>query len=393
MSRGAQFASPSNVLEHSSTVMQLSRSKRALAKGKKIWIDLDNSPHVPFFLPIIEALRKRGCTVVLTARDSYQVCELLKLHQISCKIIGRHWGKHRIFKMIGTLIRSLLLVPPIRSERPALAVSHGSRGQLFCSIFLRIPNLLIYDYEHTAGTGFLHPDWVLAPEAISNSRHHSVKNPALKYPGLKEDVYVLQFKPDPSIRPLLTLSENDIIVTLRPPAIEAHYHNPESEFLFDAVMERLTHHPDTKIVLLPRNAKQDVALRKRWGDWIRDRKIVIPEGAIDGLNLIWFSDLVISGGGTMNREAAALSVPVYSIFRGRIGAVDRYLAQQGRLTLIETVADVHQKIMLIHRIRPERPDLGQRLALQAIVDHIVMIVEAETAERNSRTAAGNSAVS
>jgi len=42
----------------------------------KIWIDLDNTPHVPFFKPIIRELEKRGHEVVLTARDAFQVCEL-----------------------------------------------------------------------------------------------------------------------------------------------------------------------------------------------------------------------------------------------------------------------------------------------------------------------------
>lgn len=343
-----------------------------------IWIDLDNSPHVPFFIPIIDELETKGYRVVLTARDSYQVCELLKLHHISCKVVGRHWGKNRGLKFLGTVVRAMRLIPLIASERPDLAAAHGSRGQFLCSRILRIPYLLIYDYEHSTHTGFLHPDWVLSPEFIPGSPHRSLTNPSLKYPGLKEDVYVPGFIPNPALRRELGLNSDEIVVTVRPPATEAHYHNPESETLFDAAMSLLTGHPDTRVVLLPRNERQNALLCEQYRTWLDSGKVIVPGRAVNGLDLIWFSDVVISGGGTMNREAAALGVPVYSIFRGKIGAVDRYLADRGRLTLIESVNDVRTKIALVRRIRPHRPDTNERPALRAIVDSIAAIVESKS---------------
>src|SRR5579862_2659285 len=114
---------------------------------KTIWIDLDNSPHVPFFLPIIDELRKRGHNVVLTAKDSYQVRDLIALHGISCRVIGSHWGKNRALKVIGTCVRSVQLLPFLLRERPDLAVSHGSRAQLLASVALGIRKLVILDYE------------------------------------------------------------------------------------------------------------------------------------------------------------------------------------------------------------------------------------------------------
>src|ERR1700690_3762403 len=138
--------------------------------GKTIWIDLDNSPHVPFFLPIIEQLRQRGYEVILTARNSYQVCELLELHNLSCTVIGKHWGKNRILKTLGTCLRAARLVPKVLKRRPDLAVSHGSRSQFLTCVLLRIPTVTIYDYEFTAGwRGFLRPDWTFAPEYIPDS--------------------------------------------------------------------------------------------------------------------------------------------------------------------------------------------------------------------------------
>jgi predicted glycosyltransferase len=172
------------------------------------------------------------------------------------------------------------------------------------------------------------------------------------------------------VRKQLNFDEHDVVVTVRPPAVEAHYHNPEAEVLLDAALNFLTQAPEVRVILLPRNESQARTLRETWKKWIGNRKIVIPEHAVDGINLIWFSDLVVSGGGTMNREAAALGVPVYSIFRGKIGAVDRHLQQEGRLILIESVEDIREKIVLRQRRKNEQNICDERPALQAIVDGI-----------------------
>src|SRR3989442_6316749 len=120
---------------------------RHISRRKKIWIDLDNSPHVPFFRPIIEELQKRGYRIILTARDSYQVCELLRFHHLSCKVVGRHWGKHRILKMVGTCLRAAQLLSLIMKQKPDLAVSHGSRSQILSTLIAGLPGIMIVDYE------------------------------------------------------------------------------------------------------------------------------------------------------------------------------------------------------------------------------------------------------
>ena len=164
------------------------------------------------------------------------------------------------------------------------------------------------------------------------------------------------------------------VPTMRPPAEEAHYHCPLSDELFRAAMDHLSRQSQLKIVILPRNHAQGERIRQMWPKLFETDKAMIPSHAEDGLNLIWHSDLVISGGGTMNREAAALGVPVYSIFGGTIGAVDRYLADTGRLTLLAAASDV-SKIELVRRAPRTGPDTCERAALSAIVDHIVMVSE------------------
>jgi uncharacterized protein len=363
------------VQNHKSTLAY--RTAHPRVATRKIWIDIDNSPHVPFFLPIIEELEKHGVELLLTARNMYQVCELLRFFDLSCKVIGGHYGKNRLLKILCNCLRAIQLLPLVARRRPDLALSHGSRAQVLVGKLLGVPTIMMHDYEHSTKTGFVEPDWILMPDVIPDGVMTRRTTGVLKYPGLKEDVYVPRFRPDRSILAKLGLVADDLVVTLRPPATEAHYHNPQAEGLLAEAVRFVTDEPRARAVVVPRNAKQRHSLQSDWADLIATGRVVIPEGPVDGLNLIWFSDLVISGGGTMNREAAVLGVPVYSIFRGKIGAVDRHLAEKGQLVLIENSLDVHTKIRLTRWNRPAIPDDRSRPALRSIVSSVMAILDAK----------------
>jgi predicted glycosyltransferase len=352
----------------------------------KIWIDFDNSPHIPLFSPIIGELEKRGHSVILTARNAYQVAELADLFGLNCKMIGRHYGKNKFLKVFGVCFRALQLVPVMLNEKPDLALSHGSRGQLLASFLLGIPTMVMLDYEHSSqGLMWLKPSWVIVPEMMSDEAIKHNRKRVLRYRGIKEDVYVPRFAPDPTIKTQLGLAESDLLVTIRPPASEAHYHQAESDELFEALVKHLSNQPDIKMVVLPRNGRQEHIIRETWAGLISEGKLIIPKHVVDGLNLIWHSDLVVSGGGTMNREAAALRVPVYSIFRGKIGSVDRYLADRGRLVLVETVEDVKNKIKLARWPRAERPESTDRFAMQDILEKVTSVLTGSFSVRQQET--------
>lgn len=351
--------------------------------NKKIWIDLENSPHVPFFHPIIEELERRGCEVVLTARDCFQVCELADMAGFKYRKIGHHYGKHRIAKVAGLGIRVLQMAPLILREKPALGVSHGSRSMIALSAMLGIPSITITDYEYADHRlanllGSAKKKWVMTPAVVPPDIFKKDGMPLdhiLQYPGIKEDVYTPFFQPDPSLMGILGLEPDDIVVTIRPPATEAHYHNPESEKLLAEVFQLLGRNPRVKMVLLPRTPRQEADLRQAHANLFAAERIIVPKHAVDGLDLIWYSDVVISGGGTMNREAAALGVPVYSLFRGTMGAVDKHLAMTGRLVLLESVQDVHDKLKLVPRNKSFVPGAKQRGTLDAVINHIMAILE------------------
>ena len=358
------------------------KSARKPSGSRKVWIDLDNSPHVPFFAPIIEELEKRGYSILLTSRDCFQVCELADLFNLRCQVVGRHYGKSKILKVAGMVLRALQMVPIALREKPTLAISHGSRAQLLCGTLIGIPCITVFDYEFARGPVFLRSDnWAMVPDVISvDSVITHRKDRIVQYPGIKEDVYVPRFKPDYRLRAQLGVDEKNVVATLRPPAEEAHYHNPESDKLFRAVVEFMAADANVRMIVLPRNHKQGDSIRQRWPELFAAKRMIIPEHVVDGLNLIWNSDLVVSGGGTMNREAAALHVPVYSVFRGKTGAVDRYLAENGRLVLLENVEDVN-KISLRCRERHSTVGDNSSAALETIVNQVVRLVESKNEER------------
>ena len=347
---------------------------RIKQKNKKIWIDLDNTPHIPFFKPIIDELSSRGYEYFLTARDAYQVLDMADSYGLKYKKVGHHYGKNKFLKVWGTLYRSLLMIPAVMKNKPMVAVSHGSRTQIIVSQLLGIPSLVLIDYEHAQGLVVINPSYLMTPDVIPTDSFKMPPRCISQYPGIKEDVYVVSYKPNPAIINELKIDESKIVVTIRPPATEAHYFCQASEDLFEASMKHLLQKEDIQMVLLPRNRNQDDFIRRTWETPVKLGKIIIPDHAVNGLDLMWYSDLVISGGGTMNREAAALGVPVYSIFRGTIGAVDHYLSQQGRLVLLEQPSDLQSKLKLIRRDKTRSLEKKDRSALNAIVDKIENIL-------------------
>jgi predicted glycosyltransferase len=353
--------------------------------SRKVWIDLENSPHIPFFVPIIAELEARGCEVVLTARDCFQVCELADMAGLKYLKIGHHYGKNPVAKVLGLGVRVLQMAPFVLREKPVISVSHGSRSLALLSSLLGIPSITIADYEYadhrlTSLIGSAQKKWFMTPEVIPSDifeKSGTRKDHVLHYPGIKEDVYTPFFQPNPAVKETLGLSSADVVVTIRPPATEAHYHNPESEKLLLAVFQLLRDRPEIKTVLLPRTRKQEAELRQVMPDLFTSGKVVVPKNAVDGLDLIWYSDVVISGGGTMNREAAALGIPVYSLFRGTMGAVDKHLAETGKLVLLQSEQDVREKLKLVPRNKEFGFRPTQRATLDSVVNHISAVMAKE----------------
>ncbi len=311
----------------------------------KVWIDLDNSPHVLFFVPIIRALERDGMEVLVTARDFSQTQELAMAQGLDFETIGEHRTHHHFAtRVVGTVRRAGQLANYVRKKRPDVAISHGSRGLVLAAWMLGIPSMTLYDYEFISSRVFNQlSSRILAPSVVNPEtlRQRGLDlHKFTPYPGLKEEVYVYDFQPERSVLTQLNLDQQRVIITVRPPAEWAHYHDEKSGLLFRTLVERLRSEESAQVVVLPRTLQQMKNLVVKYG--MASKPFQIVEHAIDGLSLIWYSDAVFSGGGTMVREAALLGADVYSIFAGKPGSADQALASSGRLKLISEVSEIHR---------------------------------------------------
>ncbi len=341
---------------------------------KAIWIDVDNSPHVPLFAPLIKFYRDSGVEVVLTARNHAQTIELLENAGFggTFEIIGKHYGKNKFNKIRGLLVRAKELFSFIKNRKNIkVAVSHGSRSMVLTARWLRIPIISMYDYEFTETTIFNRfSDKVLVPEQIPEKILDEINLPASKrvqYQGLKEELYLNYFQPNQSFwhdftaTNNLTISNEKVLIALRPPATTANYHNAESEVLLSELLRYFLSDEKTFTVILPRTGEQKSEIEQLIKTLKLDAsRCFLIEKAINGLDLATSVDLLVSGGGTMNREAVLLGTPVYSIFAGKQGALDAAMEKNGLITFIRKSADI-SKIKLEKKISAEKSALTDRV--------------------------------
>ncbi len=299
----------------------------------RVWIDLTNSPHVLVMRPVIDALRRRGAHVEVTARDFAQTLGLLERFRIDHTAIGRHRGGHVAAKALGLASRSAALVRWAKGRRLDLALGHGSNDVSVAAKLLRIPSVTSFDYEfakvqHSINCRLARR--IVVPEAIPAERlapYGATADKLRRYAGLKEEYYLADFEPDPKVLGELGLDPALPLAVVRTPPAVSLYHRFEAP-VFTQVLERLR---GQQVVVLPRTESQ----RAELGGFI------VPERAIDAQSLIAFADVVISAGGTMNREAVALGTPVWTTFEGRLGAVDERLIAEGRLRRLTRAEDVN----------------------------------------------------
>ncbi|MEJ7824130.1 MAG: DUF354 domain-containing protein [Solirubrobacteraceae bacterium] len=299
----------------------------------RIWVDLTNSPHVLVLRPIVAALRAQGHEVQITARDFAQTLGLLARFDIEHTVVGHHRGGRLAAKGVGLLSRSAALARWARGRRFDLALGHGSNDVTVAARLLRIGCATMFDYEwatvqHTVNCRLART--VVVPEAIPPQRlaRYGATGKIAAYEGLKEEYYLADFEPDPAVLSELGLDPAKPIAIVRTPPAVSLYHRFENDVL-GGVLSRLE---GGQTVVLPRTPQQRAELA--------GRAFVVPERAIDAQSLIAYADLVVSAGGTMNREAVALGTPVWTTFQGRLGAVDEQLIAEGRLRVLERADDV-----------------------------------------------------
>jgi uncharacterized protein len=297
----------------------------------RIWIDLTAPAHPVVFRPIVERLRAAGHEVDVTARDYAQTLALAGRLGLEHHAVGAHGGAKRTRKLGALVQRSFALWRWARGRGFDLAAAHGSNDLAVVARALKIPAVDMFDYEwatlqHTVGCRPARR--VMTPDAIppERLRRYGVTGPKLaQFPGLKEEYYLADFEPDRSVLGDLGLDPARVLVAVRPPPDVSLYHRKANR-LFPQVLDHIGRDPGVQAVVVPRTAQQ-----RRFLQWLNLPSLVVPEEAVDGQSLVALVDVVVSAGGTMNREAVALGTPVYTTYGGRLGGVDEALIREGRL--------------------------------------------------------------
>lgn len=314
----------------------------------KIWIDLENAPHILFFSPIIKGLHAKGFETVVTARNLGQTLDMARLKNLTVHPIGEHYeGNNKLRKISSVIGRSLSLVWFIlRQGNVKLAAAHSSRSLTIAAKLLGIPSVNMMDYEAPNLSIFNLSTKILVPEALEleGILKQGIDRKRIEtYPALKEAQYIGDFTPEPDFLERLGIAPEKVLIAVRPPATLAHYHNPEGDALFLGLLEYLAPF-EAAVVLVTARYRVQAEEVKRFVETLRQKKnlraeIRVLEKPIDGLNLMWIADAVVSGGGTMNREAALIGTPAYTIFKGTPPSVESELVRTGRIVRIETASD------------------------------------------------------
>ena len=339
----------------------------------KVWVDCTAAAHPLVLRPIIERLSAEGHEVEVTARRYGQTEGVLERLGIPFTSVGAHGGASTLGKAGALAGRSRKLWRWARDREFDLALAHGSVDIAVVAQLLRIPLVQMNDYEHAGlqrRISFRAARLVIAPDAIpveAMEQAGASEDRLFRYPGLKEDYYLADLVPDEAVLDELGLDPGDLIAVVRPAPETSEYHaaNP----LYDAVVDRLAD-TDAATVVIPRTDAQAERLRSRGAKPRTDdgSGLIVPERAIDAQSLIAYADVVVSAGGTMNREAVALGAPVYTIFSGTMGAVDEGLIAEGRLRPLAGAGEIE----LVKRkpsrgaVNPRDPQLLADAAVSAL---------------------------
>lgn len=293
----------------------------------RIWVDLSNSPHVALFGPILEHLAAQGDDVLLSARDHAQTLGLAQSRWPHVVVVGGPSPAGRAAKAATIARRTAALARFAAGRRIDVALSHGSYAQIAAARSLGIPVLTMMDYEFQPANhlSFRLAQRVIVPEAFPEAalRQFGAAHKTIRYAGYKEELYLAGFEPDAAVISDLGLDPANVIVVLRPPPDGSLYHR-EQNLRFEEVARGVVSAPGVQAVLLTRTADRAI-----WSE--RMPQLIVPDAPVDGPSLVALADLTIGAGGTMNRESALLGTPTYTVFGGRLAAVDAALIAEGRL--------------------------------------------------------------
>ena len=334
---------------------------------RALWVDLSTAPDPLFFRPLVRRFAALGHRIWITSRQYGETGAIATSCGLDPEVVGVHGGHSTAAKAWANGRRAILLARRARRRHLDLAVSFNSYAQAVAARMCRIPFVTVADYEYQPANhlAFRLAQRVIVPEGFDREtlwRQGAEPGRTIFLPGLKEHVSLVDFEPDPGFSDQLAamgISSDQLLVTMRPPATNSLYHRFENEWFYE-VLADLARRPGVVVVLLARYSAQAERISALGLD-----NIVVPDAVIDGLNLIYWSDLVVSAGGSMNREAVVLATPAATVFEGQMAGVDRRLIESGMLTDLRSRSGLDS--LVIRKKARDLPILASESAVEQLV--------------------------
>ncbi len=339
-------------------------------RGAAVWLDFSTAPDPFFFRPIAQRLGDLGLDVWTTAREYGETVSIAEQCGFRPHVVGHHGGRSTSGKAWQIARRAATLGALARRRRPALALSFNSYAQAVAARSAGVPFATVADYEYQPANhlAFRLARTVMVPKGFDTEmlrRQGARPDRVVFFEGLKEDVTLEGFRPDPRFPARLAelgVGPGDIVVTMRPPATSSAYHRFSNDWFYE-VLAFVAGRPGVSVVVLPRYPAQAERVRS-----LGRENVVLPPAVLDGLNLVSWSDAVISGGGSMNREAVVLGTPAYTVFAGRMAGVDQALLQEGTMVELRRPEDLSRLVLAKKetRDRPRRPSPAAQIVAAAL---------------------------
>ncbi len=314
-----------------------------------IWIDIKNSHEPLLFKSLIKDL---PYNFYITARDYAEVTGLLDKYRMQYRKVGKYHAKSKATKALYLGIRSLhlaLIVPKFD-----FFLSHGSIYGIMASKMRGRKSITITDndfYNSTNKIIYKYSNFMVVPKYLQYNKFKTQK--VLTFDGFKEDIYIADFEPEKCKKEI----PFDEYIIIRPEAYKAYYlEGPVKTLVPDLV--KLFSHQSFNIVILPRYPED----REKYSKY---ENVFVPKYPINGLCGAWYARAVLTGSGTLGREAACMGVPAVSFFPGKeLLSVDAELIKRGWLfhsrdadEIVEYVLNAKRRDQSLERSKKVKKDI------------------------------------
>lgn len=296
----------------------------------KIWFDLTNSPHVSFFKQLISELKNENHEVIVTSRPLSNTIPLLELYNIDFTVVGTHYGKRSIKKILGFPIRVFQLYKFLKKIKPDIAIAQASYYLPVVAKMLGVKSIYTNDNEHAKGNwpAFVCASKIFLPEFLAYddmSMPFVSRNKVLNYEGVKEGIYLWNEYLDYEYKKELSIPT--IYVRLEPNL--AQYYNADLFFMDDLIVALKDKY---KIVIIPREKSQIDHYQTSIFNGVT---VLLKPQPLN--EIVSKCSLFVGAGGTMTREMAVIGVPTISIYQDELLKVDKYLIEVGAMVHVKNL--------------------------------------------------------